>query len=210
MMVPNLGMTKKSRRIAPSRSLADALFTKTQQRVLRLLFGQPDHSFYGNELIRAAGSGSGAAQRELAKLEASGLASVEKIGRQKHYRANAASPLYPELRSIIEKTVGVAEPIRRALEALKPRVTAAFVYGSVAKGADRASSDIDLMVIGHDLGYGEVFGALELATKAIGRVVNPTVYSPEEFASKRKVAFLSKVMSQPRLWITGSDDVIGA
>jgi predicted nucleotidyltransferase len=209
MIVPKLGMIKK-RKSSPPRSLADALFTKTQQRVLRLLFGQPERSFYGNELIRAAGSGSGAAQRELAKLETSGLAVVERVGRQKHYRANQASPLFAELSSIVAKTVGIAGPIRDALKPLQPRLRSVFVYGSVAKGRDRASSDIDLMVIGDDLSYGDVFAALEPATIRIGRPVNPTIYSSKEFSARKRTAFLTKVMSQPRIWILGSDDVIDA
>ena len=97
--MPILGskaISSRSRR----KSLADALFTKTQQRVLRVLFGQPERSFYASELIRDAGTGSGAAQCELAKLEASGPIAARRIGHQKHYQANAASPLYPELRSI--------------------------------------------------------------------------------------------------------------
>ncbi|MDQ3148993.1 MAG: winged helix-turn-helix domain-containing protein, partial [Chloroflexota bacterium] len=88
--------------------------TKTQQRVLGVLFGQPERSFYASELIRDAGTGSGAAQRELARLEASGLIVARRIGHQKHYQANAASPLYSELRNIVLKTVGLAEPLRDA------------------------------------------------------------------------------------------------
>ena len=117
MIVPILGakaVSSRSRR----KSLADALFTKTQQRVIGVLFGQPERSFYASELIRDAGTGSGAAQRELAKLEGSGLISARRIGHQKHYQANAVSPLYPELRSIVLKTVGLAEPLRAALKPL--------------------------------------------------------------------------------------------
>src|SRR5258708_19858893 len=109
MIEPILGMKvdlARSRR----KSLADALFTKTQQRVMRVLFGQPERSFYASELIRQAGTGSGAAQRELAKLEGSGLILARRIGHQKHYQANPTSPLYSELRTIVLKTVGLAEP----------------------------------------------------------------------------------------------------
>src|ERR1700741_4487868 len=78
-------------------------FTKTQQRVLGVLFGQPERSFCASELIRDAGTGSGAAQRELAKLETSGLIVARRIGHQRHYQANATSPLYSELRNIVLK-----------------------------------------------------------------------------------------------------------
>jgi hypothetical protein len=101
MIIPILGAKagpRKSRR----KSLADALFTKTQQRVLGVLFGQPERSFYASELIRDAGTGSGAAQRELAKLEGSGLISARRIGHQKHYQANAASPCIPNCEYRVE------------------------------------------------------------------------------------------------------------
>jgi DNA-binding MarR family transcriptional regulator len=89
MIMPILGTTRTSRR--PSRkSLADALFTKTQQRVLRVLFGQPKRSFYATELIRDAGTGSGAAQRELARLERNGIIVARRIGNQRHYQATPA------------------------------------------------------------------------------------------------------------------------
>src|SRR5215475_13171791 len=113
MITPILGMKGSSARFR-RKSLADALFTKTQQRVLRVLFGEPDRSFYASELIRTAGTGSGAAQRELAKLEGSGLIVGRRIGHQKHYQANAASPLFREIRNIVLKTVGLAEPLRDA------------------------------------------------------------------------------------------------
>src|SRR2546428_204425 len=174
MIMPILGVKAGSRR-SRRRSLADALFTKTQQRVLRVLFGQPDRSFYASELIRDAGTGSGAAQRELARLEASGLIVARRIGNQKHYQANAASPLFSELRNIVLKTVGLAEPLRDALKPVSSSIRAAFVYGSVAKATDQASSDIDLMVVSDSLTYGDVFGLLDGVSRALGRHVNPTV-----------------------------------
>src|SRR5205809_3598450 len=114
MIIPTLGATLRSRRSA-RKSLADALFTKTQQRVLRVLFGQPERSFYASELIRDAGTGSGAAQRELARLERSGIIVARRIGNQRHYQANAGSPLFSELRNIVMNKVGLAEPLTDAL-----------------------------------------------------------------------------------------------
>jgi hypothetical protein len=110
-----------------------------------VLFGQPHRSFYASELIRDAGTGSGAAQRELARLENSGLIVARRIGNQGHYQANTASPLFVELRSIVLKTVGLAEPLRDALKPLASDIRAAFIYGSVAKAAGQAGSDIDFM-----------------------------------------------------------------
>jgi predicted nucleotidyltransferase len=207
MIVPTLGARAKSRRSRP-RSLADALFTRTQQRVLGVLFGFPDRSFYASELIRTAGTGSGAAQRELAKLEDSGLVVGRRIGHQKHYQANPSSPLFTDLRNIVLKTVGLAEPLREALKPLSSAIRAAFVYGSVAKTTDRSGSDIDLMVISDGLTYGEVFGALERVAKDIGRTVNPTVYTAAEFSkrSRGENAFVTRVLQQPKVWVIGSED----
>src|SRR5690242_21833434 len=134
-------------------SLADALFTTTQQRVLGALYGQPQRSFTVTELIASTGAGSGAVQRELAKLTASGLLTVRPIGNQKHYQANPAAPIHGELVAILQKTVGLAEPLRDALQPLAKRIALAFVFGSVAKGSDTARSDIDLMVVSAHLGY---------------------------------------------------------
>jgi predicted nucleotidyltransferase len=185
MIVPILGVKAVSSR-SRRKSLADALLTKTQQRILGALFGQPERSFYASELIRDAGTGSGAAQRELAKLEESGLLVTRRIGNQKHYQANPASPLYSELRSIVLKTVGLAEPLRDALKPLWKAIRAAFVYGSVAKATDQSASDIDLIIISDSLTYGDVFGALDRVSRAVGRKVNPTVYTVAEFAKRAR------------------------
>ena len=158
--------------------LADALFSGTQQRVLGLLFGQPDRSFYANEIIALVNAGSGAVQRELAKLAQSELVTVQLLGKQKHYQANPDSPIYAELRGIAQKTMGLAEPLRAALAPLAGRIRAAFVYGSVAKRQDTASSDIDLMVVSDDLTYADIFVSLEELSQDLGRTVNPTIYTP--------------------------------
>lgn len=207
IIVPTLGVKTGSPR-SRRRSLADALFTKTQQRVMRVLFGQPERSFYASELIRDAGTGSGAGQRELARLEGSGLIVARRIGHQKHYQANAASPLYSELRSIVLKTVGLAEPLRDALKSLSSAIRAAFVYGSVAKATDQSASDIDLMIISDSLTYGEVFAAVERIRRSAGRKVNPTVYTAREFSKRARAenAFVTRVLEQPRVWVIGSDN----
>lgn len=206
MIVPILGVTALTR-TSRRGSLADALFTRTQQRVLGVLFGQPDRSFYASELIRTAGTGSGAAQRELARLESSGLVVGSRIGHQKHYQANPSSPLFDEVRSIVLKTVGLAEPLREALKPLSSAIRAAFVYGSVARAADRAGSDIDLMVISDSLTYADLFGALERIAKSVGRQVNPTVYTVAEFSKRTREenAFVTRVLRQPKVWVIGSE-----
>ena len=207
-----MGMNKNVRRRRRSESLADALFSSTQQSVLRLIFGRPDLSFYAAELIGLIGAGSGAVQREIAKLERSGLVTVRRVGVQKLYQANAASPLFEDLCSIVRKTVGLAEPLREALAPLAAQIRAAFVYGSVAKRKDSAASDIDLMVMSDTLAYGNVFAALEPLNARLGRTINPTLYSQSELSKRIKDGngFVSRVLEQPKIWIIGDENDLSA
>lgn len=191
-------------------SLADALFPKVRQRVLAVLFGNPARSFYANEVIALAGSGSGAVQRELAGLSQAGLLTVSRQGNQKHYQANAEAPVFAELRGLVLKTSGVADVLRTALLPLAPQIRAAFVFGSVANQQDTAQSDIDVLVVSASLGYGELFGALEVATTTLGRAVNPTLYSPEDLTQRRERdnAFVTRVLDQPKIWLIGDDETL--
>lgn len=187
--------------------LADALFSTTQQRVLGLLFGQPDRSFYARELITLVGSGSGAVQRELQSLERSGLVTTNRQGTQKHYQANPYSPVYEEICGIARKTVGLAEPLRAALSPLAPQIQAAFVYGSIAKRTDTARSDIDLMIVSDTVGYPDVMSALYAATIHLGREVSPTIYNRRELEQRLREgnAFVTRVLEQPKHWIIGGE-----
>jgi predicted nucleotidyltransferase len=191
--------------------LADALFSATQQRVLGFLFGQPDRSFYATELIGLVGAGSGAVQRELARLEQSGLVTISRLGTQKHYQANPRSPIFEELRGITQKTVGLAEPLREALAPLAPRIVAAFVFGSVAKRSDTAASDIDVLVISDSVDYADAFEALQSAESRLARRINPTVYAPADWRKKRREgnAFVVKVSAQPKLFLIGTEELLG-
>lgn len=200
-------MGTKSLASAHHAGLADALFSGTKQRVLGLLFGQPARSFYATELIGLVGSGSGSVQRELARLAVSGLVTVRAVGNQKHYQANNESPIFSELCGIVQKTVGLAEPLGVALAPLAQRIIVAFVYGSVAKKTDTASSDIDLMLVSDDISYGDAFTALEAANGMLGRTVNPTILSRKEFVKrlKAKESFLARVLEQPKVWILGTE-----
>jgi predicted nucleotidyltransferase len=204
-IIPNMGTKKRVYTIeSPVISgVADALFSKVQQRVLAVLFGNHARSFYANELIALAGSGSGAVQRELAQLEAAELVTVKRIGNQKHYQANSAAPVFEELRGLVLKTSGLVDVIRTALAPLAAQIDSAFVYGSVAKNTDTAKSDIDLMVISEKLAYAELFAALEPATLRLGRTVNPTVYTQKEIQKRLREgnAFVKRVLGQPKLWI---------
>lgn len=189
-------------------SLAGALFTKTQQKVLALLFGQPDRSFYTKELIGLTGSGSGAVQRELQRLTSSGLVRMTPVGAQKHYQANPDCPVYHELVSVMRKTVAVAEPIRQALNPLADRIRSAMIYGSVAKGTDTATSDIDLLVVADDLLLEDLFAVLTPVEARVGRRINPLLYAAEEFDFRRSAQspFLSRVLEGECLVLIGEED----
>jgi len=191
----------------PARGLADALFTTTQQRVLGALYGQPQRSFTVSELIAFIGAGSGAVQRELAKLVASGLLTMQPVGNQKRYQANPAAPIHDELVGIVQKTVGLAEPLRAALQPLANKITAAFVFGSIAKRSDTARSDIDLMVVSAKLGYPDLLTALADVEERLGRKINPVIYAPAEFAKRKSDnAFVKRVLEQPKIWLIGGED----
>jgi len=189
-------------------SIADALFTKTRQRVLGLLYGNPHRSFYTNEIVRCAAMGRGTVKRELDRLASAGLLRVTATGNQRHYQANADNPVFMELRCLVQKTFGIADLLREALQPLDDRVVSAFVFGSVAKGEDNAGSDVDVMVVADGLPYAELMQALAAAEPALGRPVNPTLYTQAEFTERRasKSAFMTRVMEQPKLWIKGVKD----
>ncbi len=190
------------------RSLADALFPKVRQRVLAVLLGAPDRSFYTNEVIGLAQSGAGAVQRELADLAAVGLLTVRKQGNQKHFQANAASPVFAELRGLVLKTMGLADVLRAALVPLAPQIERAFVFGSIARQQDTAASDVDLMVVSDSLSYGELFGALEGAAHTLGRTINPALYTTAGFHARLQGdnAFINRVMQQPKIWLIGQEE----
>jgi predicted nucleotidyltransferase len=198
-----MGTTKK----AP-RSLADALFTPVQQRVLGLLFGQPGRSFQSAEIIRLASSGTGAVHRQLQRLAQAGLVNVTRLGNQKHYQARRDTPVFSELHGLIVKTVGIVEPLRRALASDAGKVHAAFVYGSFAKGTDAASSDIDLLIVSDSLQYPEAYELLQGTEAILARPVNPTVMTLKEWRkqSSQKDSFAARIASQPRLFVIGSED----
>jgi predicted nucleotidyltransferase len=205
--MPNMGITSIKSKQDQQLSMVDALFSKTQKNVLALLYGQPEQSFYTNEIIKKSGGGSGAVQRELSRLIRSGLATVTRIGSQNHYRANADAPIYEELCKIIRKTVGLVEPIRQALKPLSDHIDFAFVFGSVAKKKDSAFSDIDLLIVSESLTYADVYPALEEVSHQFGRDIQPTIYSPSELKKRIKSdsVFIRRVLEQPKLWVIGQE-----
>lgn len=199
---------KSVKESAAEYSLADALFTTTQQRLFSLLFGQPDRSFYLTELVRLAAVGSGSVQRELMRLERTGLVTASSVGNQKHYQANPGSPLFSELTGIVKKTVGLKQPLLDALEPIKQKIELAFVYGSVAKRTDTSSSDIDLLIVSDELALADVFSILSPLEDQIDRQISPTLYNSAEFSDKRKTkrSFIAKVLNAPVIELIGSID----
>jgi predicted nucleotidyltransferase len=189
-------------------SLSSALFSNVQQRVLALIFGNPDRSFYTREIMKSIDSGTGAVERELTKLERSGLVSTERIGNQKHYRANRESPIFQELHGLVLKTVGLTEPLRKALQPYAEQIRVAFVFGSVAKGRDTAKSDIDLMVIGDKLTYSDLYTAMQDAEEILKRPVKPNFLSTEDWRRKigQKNSFIAGIKTQPKIFIIGSEN----
>ena len=201
--MPKMGIKQR-----PPNGLAGALFSKVQLSVLGLLIGQPDRSFRISEIIRLVGSGSGAVQRELETLTAAGIFTVNSSGNQKLYRANRQSPIFEELYGLVLKTVGLLEPLKKALKPYQSKIEIAFVYGSIAKGTDIAKSDIDLMIIGEQITYGDIFLALQNAEKTLQRPINPNLMTPDEWRQRRsnKSAFVTKILEQPKMFVLGTDN----
>lgn len=206
MIVPEVG----SPAVARTSGLAGALFTPVQQRVLGLLFGQPDRRFRSSELITLAASGTGAVHRQLQRLAKVGLVEVTRDGNQKYYQADRSAPIFDELHGLALKTFGLVEPLRAALGPLADQIAAAAVYGSVAKGTDHAGSDIDLLVLSDELAYADVYEALQGAEAVLGRAVNPTVLSRAEWCRKRsrRDSFADRIASEPMLLILGEDNAL--
>ena len=192
--------------------LGDALFSTTQQKVLGLLYGRPHESFFVNQILRISGMGVHTIKRELDRMTVVGILTMTRIGNQHHYQANADCPIYTELLGIVRKTFGIADVIKAALRERDEQIDLAFIYGSIAKAQESASSDIDLMVVANDLAYAELMEILNDAERSLGRTINPTISDTVEIESKlkQKNAFFIRVLEQPKIWIKGVEDDLGA
>lgn len=190
-------------------TIGDTLFTKTQQRVLGLLYGNPDRRYYANEIVRLAGMGRGTVRRELERMLSAGLLIMEREGNQQFYQANPNSPVFEELRGIVVKTFGVADVLREAMMPLAENIDYAFVYGSVAGGTEHAGSDIDLMVVG-EVSFEAVVAAVYPCQRELGREINPNLFTREAFMQKMndRHSFIAQVMEKPKLMVLGKDDDI--
>ncbi len=186
-------------------NLSAALFTDSQSRLFTWLFGQPERAYHLNELRRLTGLGSASLQRELNRMASAGVVDAQAVGNMRRFQANPQSPVYAELVALTRKTLGTVPVLRDALKALQPGLQAAWVYGSVAKQTDTARSDIDVMLVGHDLPLSQVLTCLEPAEAQLGRKINPSCYSLKEFERRRAEpdSFVNRVLSQPTLMLLG-------
>jgi predicted nucleotidyltransferase len=186
-------------------SIATALFSDSQSRVFRWLFGQPERGFHLSELRRLTGLGSASLQRELNKLAEAGLVDTDRVGNLRRFQANVQSPVYAELLALTRKTLGVEPMLRDALSPLAPDLKTAWIYGSVAKQTDTAASDIDLMLVGDKLTLAKLLKVLVPLEPQLGRKINPTLYTPAEFKRRRaeRDSFVNRVLAQPILPLIG-------
>lgn len=194
----------------PVKLIGDLLFGQTRGGVLTLLYGHPDEKFYVRQIARLVGVSVGAVQRELETLSGVQLVNRSKTGSQVFYQANHDNPVFPELRVLIAKTMGIYQMIQSALFSLEQRISWAFVYGSMARQEEKAHSDIDLMLVG-DLTLEDVMPGLAKVERESGREINPTIYSVEEFKSRliQDNHFLKSVMRGRKITLIGDENEFG-
>ena len=187
--------------------IAATLFGKTRRELLARLYLEPQREYRLRELARLSAISAGSVQQELKQLVAADLVERREAGTQVSYRANTASPVFAELRSLVEKTSGIEGLLRRALKPAARRIRFALVYGSIARGTNRARSDLDLLVVG-SIGFEELLRRLEPAEKRIGREVSPRLFTEEEFLERRKRGdrFLASVLKGPKVMLLGELD----
>jgi len=186
---------------------AAVLFPGTKRKILALFFLNPDQEYYFTEVVRLTGTRQGVIQRELKNLADAGILNAEKRGRQKFYSVNRKHPISQDLRNIIFKTFGVIGKIREALEPLGKKIDVAFVYGSFARGQEISGSDLDLFVVGK-IPLEQLVSTLYAIEQAIGREINPTLFSVAEFKNKwlKKNHFLKSVAKAEKEYVIGSED----
>jgi predicted nucleotidyltransferase len=186
--------------------MIDVLLPKVRKKILALLFGRPDEALYLREIVRAAGGGKGAVERELRSLVRAGILLREKRGNLTYYRTNPDCPIYPELHGLILKTAGLADIVRTALVEVRD-IRLAFVFGSMAQGTGDAKSDVDVLIV-TDAPFADISAALLPAQKRLGREITPTVYTPGEFQEKLRAKhhFLVRVLQEPKILLLGDLD----
>lgn len=182
-----------------------ALFPETRRTLLVGFFRDPDRRFYLREIVRLANKGQGGVQRELANLVQAGvLIRIDEHGRS-YYGANRSSPIFAEIHALITKTAGAPVVLGRALAPLKS-ITVALIFGSVARGDERADSDIDVAVVG-DVSFRAVTAALRDAQHQLAREVNPVVLTVRELRSRwvRGDPFIREMLGGAKTYLIGTE-----
>lgn len=202
-MVPIMGTWSLT---PPVGNAPSALFGRTRNAILGLLFSHPDEPFFVRKIVRAADSGQGSVQRELRHLERAGILKRTVKDRHVYYQANPDCPIFAELKGMVAKTVGGVETLARALASLRGKIKIAFIYGSMARTEQRRGSDVDVFVVG-DASFGEVVEALAPPQQKLGREINPVVYPVSEFGEKvlQKHHFITSVLRGPKLFLIGDE-----
>jgi predicted nucleotidyltransferase len=187
--------------------LAAELLGTSRAAIFATLFLRPELELHARELARVSGVSIGTLLRELRTLHSLGLVKRREVGRQVFFSADAESPVFDELASLLRKTVGLGDRLREALLPLAERLTVGFVYGSMAAGTAAPHSDVDVMIIG-DASFSEVTRAMHPEQSALGREINPTVMSAVEFKSRRRArdGFVQSVVKGPKIWLIGGED----
>jgi len=185
----------------------DFMFSPYRRRLLANLLLRPDEQIHVRELARMTGISAGSLHRELKAMAESGLLTREQSGNQVYYQADKACVIYEELASIFRKTAGMADLLREALGEYAGKIQLAFVFGSMASGTQNSNSDIDLCVLG-DVTLLQLVEALATVRDTLRRDINPVVMTARKFAqlSARKDRFVTRVMGEPKVFVTGSED----
>jgi predicted nucleotidyltransferase len=191
------------------RSPLDVLFPGTRRRILAATLLDPERVWYLSDLARKLRVPPSSLQRELAALAGAEILSLSVNGNRTYYQVNRDNPVFPELRGLILKTAGLRDVIGDALKPFADKVDVAFIYGSFAKGAEHAGSDVDLMVIGR-LTLSELAPTLRNVEERLRRSVNPSAYTPQEFAKKLAAGhhFVNSVFNDKKIFIHGDTDVL--
>ena len=191
--------------------ILQALFPEVRAKVLAATFGEPEREWYLTELARALETQPSSLQRELEALSKAGILEQRRDGRRVYLKPDRNSPVFADLRHLLEKTAGLIPVLHSELEPLGESVRLAFLYGSVARSDEVSASDIDLMVIG-TAGLSDLIPALRNSERALGRPVNPSVYSVEEFQHKAREQnhFLMMVLRGSKQFVKGNEHELEA
>lgn len=188
----------------------DSLITPTKQQILSAAYGQPEKWWYLRELAQRVKKTPSSIQRELSMFAANGLLETKRDGNRLYFKAATDTPIFAPLRDLLNKTVGPLTALREAIEPFASDIAFAFVYGSVAKGKERANSDVDLLIVG-DVRLMELVRVLKPLEQDFGREFNPKCYAAAEFVSKFRNGnhFLNSVIRVPKIFLIGGENDIG-